>query len=69
MSPPTLAQQIHHVLEVLEVSALIAGRADPLGVLHNRSVHDLSHARLCPRWMTSAPWDCKTLRMMLIAAS
>ena len=28
-----------------------------------------STERLCPRWITSAPWRCRMRRMMLIAAS
>ena len=28
-----------------------------------------STERLCPRWITSAPWRCRIRRMMLIAAS
>ena len=53
--------------EVLDVAALVGGRrrrpARPPG---RTAVTTSSTERLWPRWMTSAPWDCRMRRMMLI---
>lgn len=62
-------QRLDQVLEVLHVPALVGRDGHTVGVLLQRRVHDLLTDRLCPRWITSAPWDWKIRRMMLIDAS
>ena len=44
MRPPALAQQVHHVLEEFEVTALVAADGDTLHVFLQRSGDDLFHA-------------------------
>ncbi|MNW99262.1 hypothetical protein D3C86_287330 [compost metagenome] len=44
MAGAALAQQVDHVLEVLEVTALVRGEGDALRVLLDRRVHDFGDA-------------------------
>src|SRR5690606_34052975 len=43
-----LAQQLEHVLEELDVAALVGGHGDPLDVLLDRAAHDLADRAVVP---------------------
>ena len=62
-------KQIDGIFKKFNVAALIAGDGDPLSIFFNGRVTTSWTERLCPRWMTSAPLDCRILRKMLMDAS
>ena len=70
MSAPRSRSRSMHVLEVLDVPALVGRDGDALDVLLDGAARRSRRPmRLCPRWMTSAPDACMIRRMTLIAAS
>jgi hypothetical protein len=64
-----LAQQVDHVLEVLDVAALVGADGDALHVFLQRRGHDLVDRAVVPEVHHLAPMPWRMRRMMLIAAS